>query len=91
MHQGLRALVTVIGSAALGAAYVTYITAVAFPPDGVRVVPLLWLGTACVAWFLVRHAFRADAAKLLGIASGVLNVPNTLLAAVFSLAALMGD
>jgi hypothetical protein len=91
MHPGRRALGTVIGSAGLGAAYVAFITAVAFPPDIVRVVPLLWFGAAGVAWFLVRQAIRADARPLLGIVSGVLNIPNTLLAALFSLGALMGD
>jgi hypothetical protein len=43
MITSVRALSVVVGSAALGGDYYAYLVAVPFPPDVVRVVPLLWL------------------------------------------------
>ena len=87
----VRALSVVVGSAALGGAYRAYLTATPFPPDVVRVVPLLWLAGSVAGWILVVQALRLDTRKLAAIVGLILNVPNTLFAAISSLAALMGD
>ena len=62
-----------------------------FPPDFVRVVPLLWLASCAMGWLLVVTALRFDTRKLRALAALILNVPNTLLAGILSLAAVMGD
>jgi hypothetical protein len=46
MNNGARALLTVVGSALFGALYFGYLRSEPFPPDIVRVVPLLWLAAA---------------------------------------------
>jgi hypothetical protein len=91
MITSVRALSVVVGSAALGGAYYAYLVAVPFPPDVVRVVPLLWLAGSVAGWILVVQALRLDTRKLAAIVGLILNVPNTLFAAIFLLAALMGD
>ena len=91
MITSVRALSVVVGSAALGGAYRAYLLATPFPPDVVRVVPLLWLTGSVVGWILVVQALRLDTRKLAATVGLMLNVPNTLFAAIYSLAALMGD
>ena len=44
-----------------------------------------------MGWILVVAALRFDTRKLRALAALILNVPNTLLAGIFSLAAVMGD
>jgi hypothetical protein len=44
-----------------------------------------------MGWLLVVTALRFDTRKLHALAALILNVPNTLLAGIFSLAAVMGD
>ena len=85
-----RALLVVVGSA-VGALYFAYLRSEPFPPDSVRVVPLLWLASCAMGWLLVVTALRFDTRKLRALAALILNVPNTLLAGIFSLAAVMGD
>ena len=91
MVRSVHALWVVVASAALGALYFDYLRGHPFPPDLVRVVPLLWLAGAVAGWIMVVMALRADSRKLAAVAGLLLNVPNTLLAALFTLAALMGD
>jgi len=91
MTPGARALLVVVGSALVGALYFAYLRSEAFPPDIVRVVPLLWLAGSAVGWILLVGALRFDTRKLAALAALLLNVPNTLLAGIFSLAALMAD
>ena len=91
MTAGARALLLVIASAALGAAYYAYVSSVDFPPALARVVPLLWLATAVAGWFIGVRAIRVGAGKAAAIAGLALNVPNTAFAVLFGLAALMGD
>ena len=91
MVRGVRALSVVVGSAALGGVYFAYLVAEPFPPDIVRLVPLLWLAGSVAGWMLLERALRLDTRKLPAIVGLILNVPNTLFAAIFSLAALMGD
>ena len=81
----------VVGSAAVGALCVGYLHSDPFPPDIVRVVPLLWLAGCAIGWILVVAALRFDTRKLPALAGLILNVPNTLFAGIFSLAVLMGD
>ena len=89
--HGAHALLVVVGSAVVGALYFAYLRSEPFPPDVVRVVPLLWLAGSAMGWILVVAALRFDTRKLRALAALILNVPNTLLAGIFSLAAVMGD
>ena len=86
-----RALLVVVGSAVVGALYFAYLRSEPFPPDFVRVVPLVWLAGCAMGWVLVVAALRFDTRKLRALGALILNVPNTLLAVIFSLAAVMGD
>ena len=91
MNNGSRALLVVVGSAFVGLLYFGYLRSEPFPPDIVRVVPLLWLANCMTGWILSVAAFRFDTRRLPAIAGLILNVPNTLFAGIFSLAAMMGD
>ena len=91
MITSVRPLSVVVGSAALGCGYRAYLVATPFPPDVVRVVPLLWLAGSVAGWMLVVQALRLDTHMLAATVGLMLNVPNTLFAAIYSLAALMGD
>ena len=53
--------------------------------------PLLWLAGCAMGWILVVAALRFDTRNLRALAALILNVPNTLLAGIFSLAAVMSD
>ena len=89
--QSARALRVVVGSAVVGALYFAYLRSEPFPPDFVRVVPLLWLAGCAMGWVLVVAALRFDTRNLRALAALILNVPNTLFAGIFSLAAVMSD
>ena len=54
----MRALLLVLGSAVLGAVYFSYIHAEPFPPDIVRLVPIVWLAGAVVEGVLSPRALR---------------------------------
>jgi hypothetical protein len=91
MSTGLRALLVVLASSAIGAAYFSYLTAVPFPPGTVRFVPLAWFTAGVVGWVWSIQALRAGDGRSLSIAALALNVPNTMFAVIFLLAAMMGD
>lgn len=91
MNSSARALAVVVLSALVGALYFVYLRSEPFPPDIVRVVPFAWLAGCAIGWILVVAAVRADRRRLLALGAAIVNVPNTLLAAIFSLAAAMGD
>lgn len=91
MSKGLRALLVVLASSAIGAAYFAYLTAVPFPPGTVRFVPAAWFAACGAGWLWSIQALRAGEGRALAIAALVLNAPNTLFAAFFLLAAMMGD
>ncbi len=86
-----RALLVVLASSAVGAAYFSYLTAVRFPPGIVRLVPLAWFAACVAGWVWSIRALRAGNGRSLPVAALALNVPNTMFAAIFLLAALMGD
>ena len=84
------ALIVTAISVVIGASYFTYISAIPFPHDLVRVVPFVWLLAALTGFTMVVPASRtmSTRARLLLY---VLAVVNILLAGAFSLGALMGD
>ena len=86
-----RALLLVLASSAVGAAYFSYLMAVPFPPAIVRVVPLAWFAACVAGWVWSIRALRAGDGRSLPIVALAINVPNTMFAAIFMLAALMGD
>jgi hypothetical protein len=86
-----RALSLVVGSGALGAAYYAFLQYTPFEPDIIRVVPFVWLVGVIWGWTFAVMALRVDARKLGAVIALILNIPNTGLAAIFALAALMGD
>ena len=85
-----RALLIVLASAAVGAAYFSYLTAVPFPPGIVRLVPLAWFAACVAGWVWSIQALRAGDGRWLPRVALALNAPNTVLAAIFLLAAMMG-
>ena len=90
MSNGGRALLVVLASSAIGAAYFSYLTAVPFPPGIVRLVPLAWSAACVVGWVWSIRALRSGDGRALSVAALALNVPNTMFAALFLLAAMMG-
>ncbi len=90
LSNGRRALLVVLASSVVGLAYFAYLTAVPFPPEIVRLVPLVWFAACLAGWVWSLRAFRADDGRVLPIAAFALNVPNTIFAAIFLLAAMMG-
>ena len=91
MIYSIRALLVVVGSALVGALYFAYLRSEPFPPNIVRAVPLVWMAGCAMGWILVAAALRFDTRKRPAVAAVTLNVPNTLFAAIFLLAAVMGD
>lgn len=91
MSNGSRAWLSVLASSVVGAAYVSYLTAVPFPPEIVRLVPLAWCGACAAGWVWSIRAIRTGDGRSLSIVALALNVPNTMFAAIFLLAAMMGD
>jgi hypothetical protein len=63
MITSVRALSVVVGSAALGGAYRAYLLDTPFPPDLVRVVPLLWLAGSVAGWILGYRRFNSTPAS----------------------------
>ena len=91
MSNGGRALLVVLASSAVGAAYFSYLTAVPFPPGIARLVPLAWFAACVAGWVWSIRALGAREGRSLPIVTLALNVPNTMFAAIFLLAAMMGD
>ncbi len=90
MSNGGRALLVVLASSAIGAAYFSYLTAVPCPPEIVRLVPLAWFVACITGWMWSIRALRAGDGRSLPIVALALNIPNTMFAAIFLLAAMMG-
>ncbi len=90
MSNGGRALLVVLASSAVGAAYFAYLTAVPFPPGIVRLVPPGWFAACLVGWVWSIRALRTGDGRPLSVVALALNIPNTILAAIFLLAAMMG-
>ncbi len=91
MSNGGRALFVVLASSAFGAAYFSYLTEVPFPPRIVSLVPLAWFAACVAGWVWSIRALRTGEGRLLPIVALALNVPNTMFAAMFLLAAMMGS
>ena len=93
-HQpsvGLMALLLAVGSVAVGGAYYAYLVAEPFPPDVVRLTPLLWLVGVTVSLALGLKAIRGQRGRVLGLLSVILSIPTGVCAVIFAMAALMGD
>ena len=92
MSNGSRALLSALVVSVVGAAYFSYLTAVPFPPQMVRLVPAAWCAACIAGWMWSIRAIRAgDGRSLSVVAALALNVPNTMLAAIFLLGAMLGD
>jgi hypothetical protein len=91
VSNGMRALLLVLGSAVLGAVYFSYIHSEPFPPDIVRLVPIVWLACALVGGVRAGRALRSNNNRVAAGLALALNIPNSVFAAIFSMAALMGD
>ena len=91
MSTGTRALLLVVSSAVVGAIYFQYLTAEPFPPDIVRIVPIAWLVGSLLGGALATRALRTGGNRLAAGLALALDIPSSVFAAVFSLAALMGD
>ena len=90
ISSGMRALLLVLGSAVLGAVYFLYLNAEPFPPGIMRLVPIAWLASAVVGGVLAARALRSNNNRVAAGLALALDIPNSVFAAVFSMAALMG-
>ena len=88
---GMVALLVAIASAAVGAAYFAYLNATPFPPNAARLVPFLWLAAAALGIVLGVAALRARQSPPLGIGAILIGIASGAFAAIFALAAVMGD
>lgn len=62
-----------------------------FPPDIVRPVPMVWLVGAVVGGVLAARALTSNDNRVAAGLALALDIPSSVFAAVFSMAALMGD
>jgi hypothetical protein len=70
--------------------YFLYLYAEPFPPDIVRLVPIVWLAGALVGGVLAARALRSNNNRVAAGLALVLDIPNSVFAALFSMGALMG-
>jgi hypothetical protein len=89
--DGVSAFLLTLGSGLVGGIYFSYLRAEPFPPDIVRVVPITWFIAAVLGGVLATRNFGNRGNKFVAGLAVALSVPNAVLAAVFSMAALMGD
>lgn len=89
--KGLVAVAVTMISAMVGAGYYAYLVGHPFPPDVARLVPAFWLLGVAIGFALAVDAIRASSGRHLGIVGLILNIPNAWFAAMFALAALLGD
>ena len=89
--SGLVSVLVAAGSLVLGAGYYLVLLAVPFPPDWVRVVPVVWLAGATAGLVLGCAACRASTQVPLAVLGLLLSLASLGLAAPFALGALMGD
>src|SRR5688572_11505986 len=90
-RPGVVALAVTVASAALGIAYFAYLNATPFPQTWVRIAALLWLGGALAGLAMGVAAFARQPRIQLALISILVGLPNVVFAAIFGLAALMGD
>jgi len=90
-RRGIGAIVVTLLSAGIGVAYFAYLRMAPFPPTSVRIVALIWLARALVGFILGASAMARRVRLSFAFASILLSVPNIILAAIFALAAIMGD
>ena len=91
MSEGMRALLLVAGSALAGTVYFLYLRAEPFPPDIVRLVPIAWLATSVLGGVRAARALGSRSNRLAAGLALAMTVPSVVFAAIFSMAALMGD
>ena len=91
--DGLVAIRVSLAALIVGGVWVVYLfwTAGPFPPDILRLVPVVWLVSSFAGLILGLQAALADVRRYLGIISVLLCLPSIPLAAVFTLAAMVGD
>ena len=87
----MSSIASTLVSVLVGLGYYSYLKAVPFPSDWVRIVPLLWLIGAVSGAVWAVKSLRASTFRILAAVLLALAVPNILLALIFSLAAAMGD
>ena len=91
LSGGARALLLAMGCAVVGGAYAFYLRSTEFPPDIARVVPMLWLALSVLAGAWAVRALGTQRNRLAAGSALVLAATSAVFAAVFLMAALMGD
>ena len=91
MANGLRALLVVASSTLLGAIYFRYLNSEPFPPDIVRLVPAVWLAGTLLGGVLAVRGLRIDSSRVAAGLALLLDIPSSVFAFMFTMAALMGD
>ena len=89
--SGVVSILVAAASLMLGAGYYLVLLAVPFPPDGVRVVPVVWLAGAIAGLVLGGAAYRGGTQVRLAALGLLLSLASVGLAAIFALGALVGD
>ena len=90
MEKNIHILST-LASTLIGVSYFTYVSRVEFPPDAVRIAPLVWLTSSIAGLIFGFRSLRGDGALYIGILVIIVAIMNILFAGIFSLAALVGD
>ena len=90
MEKYIHVLSAVV-STLIGVSYFTYVSNVEFPPDAMRIAPLVWLTSSITGLIFGFRSLRGDGALYIGILVIIVAIMNTLFAGIFSLAALVGD
>lgn len=88
---GVLAVLLSGASIAIGVSYFAYLNATSFPPDLARIIPLVWLGGAGAGIGLGLAAIRARRQVYLGAVGMLLGLPSLVVAAIFAMAAALGD
>ena len=91
ISKELRALAVTFVAAVLGTAYFILLNAASFPPDAVRIIPVIWIAGAGFGLILAIRIVHANLKSYFAWTSIMLGIPSLLLALVFALSAVIGD
>lgn len=91
LSKELRSLAVTFVAAVIGLVYFILLSAVSFPPDSVRIIPVIWIVVAVSGLLMAIRLVHANSKSYVAWFSIVLGIPSLLLALVFTLSAVIGD
>lgn len=86
-----QARFTTFLSLVIGAAYYLYLVNTSYPLAVIRIIPFVWLVSSITGFIMGIQAMRVGEIRLSDIIISALSLLSIILAAIFSLASLMGD